>query len=187
MLKTLLNVDTINAGLPSNIKGQEFEWFLYYLFLHAGYKVYKLSQEGRDDDKKDLIIELDGTKIAIQSKNYRLDGTNIVDKDIVTSFAGAIEGEDDISCGVVITTHFFTQNAIEWCKRKEGKPIKLIDRKKLPLLIAKLYPELLAAAYYEKDTADMGRCKKCGSITINKNNKKTGETFKGCVRYPNCK
>lgn len=188
MLDTLLNIDELNGtGVSNEKKGQRFEWFLYDLFKHAGYDVEKVSREGAADDKIDLIIQRGNEKIAIQAKNYKLDGTYSVDKDVAMSFSGAIENRKDITAGAIITTNFFTYPARKWQEQIESKPIYFIDREKLFVLIASLWPQLLAKAYFEQDTKEIHRCKLCGSITIKKRSGKNNNSyFRGCINYPKC-
>lgn len=190
MLNTLINLDNLNGSdIPRNMWGQRFELFLANLFERAGYKVEKISEKGKPDNGIDLIIEKDGQRIAIQAKNYKLDGVYSVDKTTVQNFVGAIEVRKDITSGAIITTHFFTENAVEVCNNlsRDNKTVELINREKLISLIAKIYPELLAKTYFEKDTQILPRCPQCGSITIKKKfNKATQESFYGCVHFPGC-
>lgn len=195
MVDTLKNIDNLNGkSIPRKEWGQRFEWFLYHLFKHAGYKVEKVSRVGESDDKIDLIVEKGDARIAIQAKNYRLDGSNSVSVDVVQSFSGSIENRKDITAGAVITSHFFTEPAIEWCTKKIGidnKQVELIDRERLYLLIAKLYPELLSKVYFENDIKNMPKCSACGSIRIKKSYRENEETKEkefgfGCVRFPKC-
>lgn len=187
MLDTLLNIDNLNGENVSNDKkGQRFEWFLYDLFKHAGYDVEKNSKEGMDDDKIDLIVQKGNEKIAIQAKNYKLDGTGMVNKDVAMSLSGAIENRQDITAGAVITTSFFTYPAKEWQAQIKGKPVYLIDREKLLVLISELYPQLLAKAYFEQETKQIHRCKLCGNITVKKWSESNKNYFRSCVNYPKC-
>ena len=191
MLNTLINLDNLNGSdIPRNMWGKRFELFLAKLFEHAGYKVEKVSEAGKPDNGIDLIIEKDNQRIAIQAKNYKLDGVYSVDKTTVQNFVGAIEIRKDITSGALITTHFFTENAIEVCSNlsPDNKKVELINREKLIFLIAKVYPELLAKAFFEKEIQIFPRCPQCGSITIKKKfNKETHESFYGCIHFPCCK
>lgn len=190
MLNTLINLDNLNGSdIPRNMWGQRFESFLVKLFEHAGYKVEKVSEAGKSDNGIDMIIEKDDQRIAIQAKNYKLDGVYSVDKTTVQNFVGAIEIRKDITSGALITTHFFTENAIEVCSNlsPDNKKVELINREKLIFLISKIYPELLAKAFFEKEIQIFPRCPRCGSITIKKKSRKPGtEYFYGCIHYPNC-
>lgn len=191
MLYTLMSLDNLNnKDVPKNLWGQRFELFLADLFSIAGYRVEKVSDAGKSDNGIDLIIEKDGERIAVQAKNYKLTGTYSVDKTSVQNFVGAIETRKDITAGVIITTQFFTENAVELCNNlsPENKKVKLVNREELCLLIAKIYPELIAKAFFEKETQSFPRCPQCGSITIKKKfNKDTHENFYGCIHFPNCR
>lgn len=190
MIYTLMNLDSLNnSSISKNMWGQKFENFLASLFEHAGYKVEKTSEAGKPDNGIDLIIEKDNEKIAIQAKNYRVDGVYSIDKAIVQNFIGAIEVRKDITSGAIITTHFFTDNAVTLHNNlsEANKKVELIDREKLYFLILKLYPELLAKAFFEKDVKMLPKCPICGSIAIKKRfNKEKKQTFYGCIRYPSC-
>ncbi len=184
MIDTLLNIDSLNG--ENEKKGERFEWFLYDLFKNSGYVVEKVSKVGSADDKIDLIVQIGSEKIAIQAKNYKLDGTYRVNKDVVMSLSGAIENRSDITAGAVITSNFFTQPAREWQEKINGKPIYLIDREKLYVLIAELYPQLLAKVYFDTDMKSIKRCKLCGSFIFKKWDNKTNRYFLGCLNAPVC-
>ena len=190
LIDTLMNLDNLNnLSVPKNMWGQKFENFLASLFKHAGYKVEKTSEAGKPDNGIDLIIEKDNEKIAIQAKNYRIDGVYSIDKAIVQNFIGAIEVRKDITSGAIITTHFFTDNAVTLHNNlsEANKKVELIDREKLYSLILKLYPELLAKAFFEKDVNMLPKCPICGSIAIKKKiDYEKKQTFYGCVKYPSC-
>lgn len=173
LINQLLNID--------NISGRDFEIFLNNIFKMAGYETYLTPEKG--DNGIDIFITKDNMTTAIQAKKFKLDGTNIVKLDTVREFTGALSPHAHMH-GAIITTHFFTPEAI---RLAEQHNIELINREDLITLISKLTPSLISKAYYEKTTSHMGRCEKCGSIKIKKYNNKSKQVFDNCVRYPDCK
>lgn len=188
MLASLLDLDFLNnKNIPMELWGQQFEIFLSELFKHDGYKVEKLSKAGCSDGGIDLILEKGRQRIAVQAKNYRLTSFYNIGVDIVRAFSGVIENRKDITSGAIITSTFFTEAAVDGSKNT-NKKIELINREDLFVLVARIYPELMASAYFELDTQDIPRCNICGSLTLRKKSPDPDKKwFYGCIHFPKCK
>lgn len=108
------------------LSGEQFEHFLYILFLELGYEVLKTAQTG--DFGADLIIMKDQHKTSIQAKRYSSKvGVHAVQEVLASKKYYKANGT------AVITTNFFTDNA----KRlATANNVMLIDRNGLVKLIA---------------------------------------------------
>lgn len=93
--------------------------------------------------------------------------------------------EEGLKKPVLLQQLFFSENAQKIAKQEK---MELIDGKKLYYLIAKIRPELLAEAYFER----LGyiKCPECrsGILKLKKNNKvQNSFPFIGCTNFPKCK
>jgi restriction endonuclease Mrr len=110
------------------LEGFQFEFFLNLLFKKMGYHVEQTPLSG--DQGADLIINK-LNKTVVQAKRYDGNVGNTAVQEVVASIAHY--GADD---GMVVTTSYFTDSAIELANSNN---IKLIDRNELEQLIL-IYP-----------------------------------------------
>lgn len=99
-----LNNITIND--INSLSGQEFEDFLYYLFLDLGFGVVKTKSS--HDYGADLILRVNNIKIAVQCKlyhNHSVGTSSVQEVYSATKYYGANKG-------IVITNSKFSKNAV---------------------------------------------------------------------------
>jgi len=114
---TISDIDSFN--------GHQFEEFLQNIFTKRGFKVtrHKLT----NDQGADLTIEKFGEKTVIQAKRYKGSVGNEAIQQVVASIK-----QYRAHKGMVVTTSYYTRQAIELAKSNN---IELIDRDKLQEII----------------------------------------------------
>jgi len=116
-----ITIDGINS-----LSGQDFEEFLYYLFLNLGFDVTKTKNS--HDYGADLILRVNNIKIAVQSKlyfNHSVGTSSVQEVYSSTKYYGT-------QLGIVITNSKFTKNAVNLAKSTN---ILLWDKEMLNWLI----------------------------------------------------
>lgn len=115
----------INKGEKKEIKekidkmsGDEFENYLFYVFLELGYRVEKTPCSG--DYGADLIIVKEKIKTVVQAKRYN----SCVSLGAVQEILGA-KGYYDADEALVVTNNFYTTSAKNLAKKNN---VKLWDR-----------------------------------------------------------
>lgn len=117
----ILNIDKLN--------GQDFEKFLFDFFTKLNYKVSLTQHTG--DMGVDLILSKKDKKIAVQAKRYT---QKVGIKAVQEVLAGMVYY--DCNKAMVITTSYFTQNAIDLAKKTK---VDLWDRDVVIKKIEKYY------------------------------------------------
>lgn len=114
-----------------SLDGEAFEAFLEGLFRIQGYDAKKTPVSG--DFGADLILVKDRERIAVQAKRY-------IGRVGVSAVQEALSGMAYYSCqsAMVVTTGYFTKNAIELAKKSE---VRMIDRLALGNLMIKNHDE----------------------------------------------
>lgn len=127
IFKKKLFSSPISINDLDTITGYEFEAFLKKLFEKMGCTVEQTSLS--KDQGADLVISRFGEKMVIQAKRYSGKVSNAAIQEVVASikFYNADKG-------MVVTTNYFTDAAIELAKANN---ILLVDRTKLEELIKK--------------------------------------------------
>lgn len=100
------------------LNGEAFEAYLEGLFRVQGYDAKKTPVSG--DFGADLILSREGERIAVQAKRY-------IGSVGVSAVQEALSGMAYYNCqsAMVVTTGYFTKNAIELAKKSE---VRMIDR-----------------------------------------------------------
>jgi HJR/Mrr/RecB family endonuclease len=125
-----ITIDSINS-----LSGQDFEEFLYYLFLNLGFDVTKTKSS--HDYGADLILKINNIIITIQSKlyhNHSVGTSSVQEVYSSTKYYNA-------NLGIVITNSYFTKSAKNLAKSTN---VMLWDRDFLK--------QLLSLKEYEKRT-----------------------------------
>jgi len=116
-----ITIDSINS-----LSGQDFEEFLYYLFLNLGFDVTKT--KASHDYGADLILKINNITITVQSKLYT---NHSVGPSSVQEVYSSIKFYN-ARVGIVITNSHFTKNAINLAKSTN---VLLWDRETLKNLL----------------------------------------------------
>lgn len=116
-----ITIDSINS-----LSGQDFEEFLYYLFLNLGFDVIKTKSS--HDYGADLLLKINNITIAVQSKLYYKHsvGTSSV-QEVYSSIKYY-----NARTGIVVTNSYFTSSAKTLAKSTN---VILWDRETLIKLI----------------------------------------------------
>lgn len=172
----------------------QFEEWTAARFRDLGYSVKVTGRGG--DHGADLIAEKVGETAVVQCKRY---GSWSVGEPVLRDLLGAMH---DFGAGraYLVTTGRLTQAAADWAK---GKPIEVWDGEKVVGFSAQVGsnrgkegqttsesasvesarpPSTALSATIEEAT-----CRRCGSALVERRNRRTGEAFLGCARYPECR
>lgn len=103
-----------------------FEHLCKTLFANQGYKVRHVGEQS--DGGVDLLVSKDGVRSVVQCKRY---SRSPVGRPVLQQLYGTFEDER-AKHGFLITTSYFSRPAREFAK---GKPITLVDRRRLVLWI----------------------------------------------------
>jgi len=173
-------------GLPPD----GFEEWVAARFRDRGYQVTLTGTRG--DHGVDLIGKRAGETVVIQCKNYKVWS---VGEPVLRDLFGAMHdfGADRAH---LVTTGQLTRAARAWVN---GKPIDVWDGAYLARLSQQPTTESLTKAdeLAPRQPADVDPtrrsdaaapcCPKCGSLLVEKRNRRTGEAFLACPGYPACR
>lgn len=122
---------SLNPKKFSDLSGSDFENLLYRLFVAMGYSVQKTGRTG--DQGADLIVNLNGQRMAIQAKCYAETVGNGAVQEVIS--AGKFY---DCNQATVVTNSSFTREAIELAKVSN---VELISGVKLGELLLRYLKE----------------------------------------------
>lgn len=111
---TLNTLDTVTYTINDIdlMSGSEFENFISLLFTKMGYQCIVTKHSG--DQGIDVIAEKNSRKMGIQAKCYSHQVTNSAIQEVVAGL-----GHYNLSKGLVVTNHYFTNSAIELAQSNE--------------------------------------------------------------------
>ncbi|BCT91033.1 membrane protein [Lysobacter helvus] len=171
------------SGLESvaNLGWREFEMLVGEAYRRQGYTVEETGLGGADGGI-DLVLRRDGNKTLVQCKQWR---TRQISAPKVREMWGLLHhhGADSIK---IVGVGEFTRDAAKFA---EGKRIELVNGDRLVEMVRSVQSAGTQA------TAPTGlhvaskqpECPKCGASMVQRANRKTGESFLGCSKYPVCK
>jgi len=174
-LKRLSTLELLRAR-----DGEEIEQILEAHYARQGY-VVRPTTAGADGGV-DLVLTNRAGLTYVQSKHWR---TRKVSDDKVRELYGVM-ARDGASRGVVVTTGSFTAPARRFAV---GTAIELVDGEDLIGLLGlrAVRTEAPAAATFQPDVRPPS-CPRCGAAAmVQKVNRRTGQRFWGCRRFPDCK
>jgi restriction system protein len=150
---------------------REFEWMVGEAYRRQGYDVSE-TPDGPDGGV-DLVARKDGEKYLIQCKHWK---RHKIDVRVVREFLGVLY-KAGASGGTIVTTGSFTEPA-----RKEaaGQALELIDGPALQALLAEIHSEDISEH-------EPPNCPVCGQVMVKRSNRKTGQEFWGCDKFPACR
>ena len=174
---------TWTAQVFSDIEWRRFEAVCETLFAQAGFDAQ--TQSHGADGGVDIWLysrNAEGPAAVVQCKHWN--GRQVGVKQ-VREFYGVMASHQ-LTRGTYATTSAFTDDALRFAKQNG---INAMDGSALLALIGKRTPEqqnaLLQVAYegeYWRPT-----CASCGMKMVQREPKKGGASFWGCVKYPHCK
>ncbi len=189
LFKAAKDIDAIRA-----MSWREFESLVGEFYRRQGYRVEETGGGGADGGV-DLLLRRDGEKVLVQCKQWR---TFKVGVSIVREMFGVMVAEHADRV-IVVTSGRYTNDAIQFAR---GKPIDLVDGSALARMIREVRnaPDAPSPATPPGMPAQDGRaehgnnqapaCQLCGSPMVRRTAKRgpnSGNTFWGCVRFPDCR
>jgi restriction system protein len=155
-----------------------FEEWVGARFHEQGFAVEIAGAQG--DHGIDLVVSRVGERAIVQCKNYRAWS---VGEPVLRDLFGAMHaaGADR---AYLVTTGRLTSPARVWA---EGKPIEVWDGAALArqVVASPLAPQPAAAG--AADVAASRCCMRCGAPLVERTNRRSGERFLGCSRFPACR
>ena len=190
------SLDELKSLSPS-----AFEEWVAARFRDLGFSARVVGARG--DHGIDISLRKDDEKAVVQCKAYR---EWSVGEPILRDLLGAMHASG-ASRAYLVTTGRLTKAAEAWVR---GKPIEVWDGDRLarlsspPAPAAASSPTLEASAPLPDASLDddeaialagkavvigagTDRCPMCSSVLVERRNKRTGEVFLGCSRFPSCR
>lgn len=180
-------VDRSSSALEK-MNWREFEGLVAETFRQQGYRVVERGGDGPDGGV-DLELYQGADKYLVQCKQWKSSKVGVA---IVRELFGLMSAEHAVG-GFVVASGEFTQEAKAFA---EGRSIRLVDARKLRVLIAanvatpvaqpKSEPRRMAGSTPEASPV----CPKCGSAMVQrvaKSGANAGRPFWGCSTFPVCR
>ncbi len=167
---------------------REFEGLVAETLRHQGYRVVERGRDGPDGGV-DLELYQGADKYLVQCKQWKSSKVGVA---IVRELFGLMSAEHAVG-GFVVASGEFTQEAKAFA---EGRSIRLVDARKLRVLIATnvatpVVPPKSEPHRSAGSTIDaLPACPKCGSPMVQRiarSGTNAGKTFWGCSTFPACR
>ena len=164
---------------------KRFEELVAEAYRRQGYKVEE-TIGGGPDGGVDLRVAREGQVTVVQCKQWPSGWRVPVEK--VRELYGVMHHERAAAAKFVATTEF-TNESVTFAK---GKPIELVDSKKLLHLISAIQKsgKLCPPSPTEERAQQAPNCPRCGlamTLRTAKRGASAGEKFWGCPSYPSCR
>lgn len=176
LLTTQTGLDSIAA-----LTWREFEQLVGAAFRQQGYTVEETGQGGADGGI-DLILRRGAAIEIVQCKRWR---SRQVDVRVVREMFGLLE-HHHAKGAKIVCVGAYTRDAEEFAR---GKSIELIAGDDLVALVRSAQASLGArddGSFKSASSADPS-CPVCSGEMLQRANRKTGELFWGCRRFPECR
>src|SRR6185312_11389818 len=178
LLETQTGLDSLRA-----MNWRQFEMLVGEAFRRQGYRIEETGLGGPDGGI-DLQLSKGGKTTLVQCKQWR---RQRVDVKVVREMYGLLahHGADAVK---IVAIGDFTPDARRFA---QGKPIDLIHGEALLTLIRNVQNAPAArtnvAAQPAVARVTAPDCPSCGALMIKRNNRRTGDVFWGCAKYPGCR
>lgn len=180
LLDTRTGLDSIAA-----LGWRQFELLVGEAFRRQGYAVEQTGLGGADGGI-DLILRRDGRRTLVQCKQWRRQKVPVnVVREMYGLLAHHQADEVKIAC-----SGGYTDDAARFA---EAKPIQLINGDELLRMIRAVQavssPASTPAVTEQRiePTMTPAACPRCGRPTVERRNRSTGQTFRGCSGFPACR
>lgn len=191
LLDTQTGLDSIAA-----VGWRDFEHLVGEAFRRQGYNVEETGLGGPDGGI-DLILRKDGRRTLVQCKQWRRRRVRV---GVVREMYGLLAHHGAHAVRIA-TVGGYTREAARFAR---GKPIELIDGATLLTMVrsAQQPSQLAAAAMVPAPEttrtapviasvvavdAALPACPRCGSVMVQRTNRRTQDTFWGCTGFPACR
>lgn len=176
------NLHDTRTGLDSlaDISWREFEMLVGESYRRQGYQVVENGLGGKDGGI-DLILSRDGRRELVQCKQWK---RRQVNASTVREMWGLVDHHRADAVHIV-SAGGFTADAARFAR---GKPIylvtgsELIERIRMAQEVARMGEPAISPA-----TSQTLACPLCSGAMVERRNRRTGERFLGCARFPQCK
>lgn len=185
LLDTRTTLESLAAG-----GWRQFELLVGEAFRRQGYSVEETGLGGADGGI-DLILRKDGRRTLVQCKQWKRQQVGV---SVVREMYGLLAHHQAHAVKIVCIGGY-TKDAARFA---QDKPIELIGGERLLEMIqavqrggvagaslnSRIEPALVSAI---DAVAPMRTCRQCGSVLIQRTNRRTGEAFMGCRQFPRCR
>ncbi|MEX0740801.1 MAG: restriction endonuclease [Pseudohongiella sp.] len=167
---------------------REFEELLAEAYRRQGYSVVENFKAGPDGGI-DIRLSKGGHVHLVQCKHWKSQKVGV---NVVREMLGLVKAED-AARAIVVTSGFFTQEAINFA---QAQPVDLIDGSQLYQLISSVQrskdtvPLVNDASAKQRQKNDPKVCPLCGSELVARVARKgsnAGNSFYGCASFPKCR
>ncbi len=162
---------------------QQFELLVGQAFRLQGYRVIDGGEVGADGGV-DVYLKKDGETFFVQCKHWKAKSVGV---SVIRELYGVIAAAG-VKGGFVVTSGYFTAEAITFAK---GKTLGLIDGvklKKMILAAKKASPE--SVPEQSETISEAPTCPSCASSMVKRKARKganAGNEFWGCSQFPKCR
>lgn len=174
LLAAQTDLDAIRA-----LDWRRFELLVGEAFRQQGYRVEE-SGLGGPDGGVDLILTREGQTTLVQCKHWR---KRQIPVNTVREMFGLLQHHRADAVKIVCSGGF----SPEARQFAVGKPIDLIDGGRLAVLVKAVQTGDAAVPVTATQAIETRRCGSCGAEMVKRSNRKTGESFLGCSRFPACR
>ncbi|MBB6368625.1 restriction system protein [Xanthomonas sacchari] len=185
LLDTRTTLESLAAG-----GWRQFERLVGEAFRRQGYAVEETGLGGADGGI-DLILRKHGRRTLVQCKQWKRQQVGV---SVVREMFGLMAHHQADAVEIVCVGGYTAEAA----RFALGKPIELIGGERLLEMIqtaqrgstlgvspqSRVEPAFISAI----DTASQSpTCRRCGSVLMQRTNRRTGEAFLGCSQFPRCR
>ncbi|WP_104553860.1 restriction endonuclease, partial [Xanthomonas arboricola] len=188
-LETRTSLESLAAG-----GWRQFELLVGDAFRRQGYSVEETGLGGADGGI-DLILRKDGRRTLVQCKQWQRQQVGV---SVVREMYGLLTHHQAHAVKIVCIGTY-TRDAERFA---QGKPIELIGDEQLLGMIRAVQQKITAQptatavriepVFASPDstasaTVAIPSCPRCGSALVQRRNRRTGESFLGCIQFPKCR
>ncbi|MBB3800633.1 restriction system protein [Xanthomonas arboricola] len=186
-LETRTSLESLAAG-----GWRQFELLVGEAFRRQGYSVEETGLGGPDGGI-DLILRKDGRRTLVQCKQWKRQQVGV---SVVREMFGLL-AHHQAHAVKIACIGTYTKDAERFA---EGKPIELIGGEQLLEMIqaaqqqattkqtaAPVEPIFASTGSVVSEVVVSPNCPRCGSMLVQRINRRTGENFLGCSQFPKCR
>ncbi|PPT81994.1 restriction endonuclease [Xanthomonas arboricola pv. zantedeschiae] len=188
-LETRTTLESLAAG-----GWRQFERLVGEAFRRQGYSVEETGLGGADGGI-DLILRKDGRRTLVQCKQWKRQQVGV---SVVREMFGLL-AHHQAHAVKIVSIGTYTKDAERFA---EGKPIELIGDKQLLDMIravqqqtatqpapaaTRVEPVFASIEATGSVTIAKPSCPRCGSVLVQRRNRRTSEHFLGCSQFPKCR
>ncbi|MGV8958852.1 MAG: restriction endonuclease [Stenotrophomonas sp.] len=168
---------------------RNFERLVGEAFRRQGYSVDENHPSGADGGI-DLVLHKGGQRTLVQCKQWKRQQVGVA---VVREMYGLLV-HHNADAVKIVSAGCYTAAAEAFA---EGKPIELVTGQELLRMIraaqapSPTVPETRSGerveSSFHRPANDQSTCPRCGAGMVERRNRRTGETFYGCSRFPACR